>query len=63
MLLYETSTFCHIELNDLLDNMERVMEEAREDGTPKPNVARIEETLKTMRLFDRWYRDVARLPK
>ena len=43
--------------------LERVMEEARQDGTPPANIARIEETLTTMRLFDRWYRDVARLPK
>ena len=27
------------------------------------NIARIDETLTTMRLFDGWYSDVARLPK
>lgn len=43
--------------------LERVLVEAREDGTPAENVERIESTLETMRLFDRWYRDVARLPR
>lgn len=43
--------------------LEKVLDEAREDGTPKENVGRIENTLETMRLFDRWYRDVARLPR
>ena len=43
--------------------LERVLVEAHEDGTPKENVGRIEETLDTMRLFDRWYADVARLPR
>lgn len=43
--------------------LEKVMEEARTDGTPDANIKRIDETLKTMRLFDGWYGDVARLPK
>lgn len=43
--------------------LERVMNEAKEDGTPAPNIKRIDETLRTMRLFDSWYGDVARLPK
>ncbi len=43
--------------------LEKVLVEAREDGTPAPNVGRIEETLETMRLFDRWYADVARMPR
>ena len=43
--------------------LEKVMVEAREDGTPPENIARIDETLTTMRLFDRWYADVARLPR
>lgn len=43
--------------------LERVLVEAREDGTPDANIGRIEETLGTMRLFDRWYSDVARLPR
>ncbi len=43
--------------------LEKVMEEAQEDGTPAENIARIGETLNTMRLFDRWYSDVARLPR
>lgn len=43
--------------------LERVLVEAKEDGTPKENLGRIESTLETMRLFDRWYRDVARLPR
>ncbi len=43
--------------------LERVLEEAQSDGTPSANLGRIEETLETMRLFDRWYADVARLPR
>lgn len=43
--------------------LERVLVEARKDGTPAGNVARIEGTLETMRLFDRWYGEVARLPR
>ncbi|MEO0917151.1 MAG: ArsR family transcriptional regulator, partial [Pseudomonadota bacterium] len=51
------------ELAPTLAALERVLVEAREDGTPGDNVLRIEETLETMRLFDRWYADVARLPR
>ena len=43
--------------------LERVLDEAGRDGTPPENRARIEDTLKTMRSFDGWYADVARLPR
>lgn len=43
--------------------LKRVAAEAKEDGTPKPNRKRINETLETMQLFDDWYQDVMRLPQ
>ncbi|MEO0912541.1 MAG: MarR family transcriptional regulator [Pseudomonadota bacterium] len=36
---------------------------AKDDGTPAEIRARMEGTLETMDLFDRWYRDVQRLPR
>lgn len=43
--------------------LKRVAAEAKEDGTPKANRKRINETLETMQLFDDWYQDVMRLPR
>ena len=46
-----------------LKALERALTGARADGTPAGAVARIEETLGTMQVFDRWYSDVARMPR
>ena len=43
--------------------LDRLLDEAARDGTPPENRARIADTLKTMRTFDTWYADVARLPR
>ncbi len=43
--------------------LKRVAAEAKDDGTPKENRKRINETLETMQLFDDWYQDVNRLPR
>ncbi|MEM0949768.1 MAG: MarR family transcriptional regulator [Pseudomonadota bacterium] len=46
-----------------LQALGRVTEDADSDGTPPEVQARMSETLETMKLFDDWYRDVARLPR
>lgn len=46
-----------------LEALRRVTAEAKEDATPKPVQDRMVATLETMDLFDRWYLDVARLPR
>lgn len=43
--------------------LERVAQEAEADGTTPKIKARMAETLETMQMFDRWYTDVARLPR
>ncbi len=43
--------------------LERVAEEARDDNTPPHIKARMTETLETMQMFDKWYMDIARLPR
>lgn len=39
------------------------IQNARADGTPDACQARMQETYEVMDLFDRWYRDVQRLPR
>lgn len=46
-----------------LEALQKVAAEAEDDSTPADVKARIANTLETMELFDRWYRDVARLPR
>ena len=41
----------------------RVADEAEQDKTPPHIKARMAETLSTMQMFDKWYMDVARLPR
>ena len=43
--------------------LETVSTEAQEDGTPKDVQERINDTLKTMKMFDDWYGDVKNLPR
>lgn len=43
--------------------LRQVQAEAETDATPEAVKARIEDTLKTMQMFDDWYRDVSRLPR
>ena len=43
--------------------LERVSEEAKNDKTPRHVRARMSETLETMQMFDKWYMDIARLPR
>lgn len=43
--------------------LREVQKEAREDGTPEPMKARIDETMETMEMFDSWYSEMARLPR
>jgi len=43
--------------------LERVATEAEGDKTPPHIKARMAETLETMQMFDKWYMDVARLPR
>ena len=43
--------------------LDRILDDAARDGTPPENRARIDATLRTMRTFDAWYADVARLPR
>jgi DNA-binding transcriptional regulator GbsR (MarR family) len=43
--------------------LQAVAAEAASDGTPKDVQERINETLKTMKMFDDWYGDVKNLPR
>ncbi len=43
--------------------LEKVAAEAQDDATPPHIKARMAETLETMQMFDKWYMDVARLPR
>ncbi|WP_373636785.1 GbsR/MarR family transcriptional regulator [Yoonia sp. BS5-3] len=43
--------------------LEKVAEEAKTDQTPPHIKTRMAETLQTMQMFDKWYTDVARLPR
>ena len=43
--------------------LQRVAAEAEDDGTPAEVKERIAGTLSTMEMFDKWYQDVARLPR
>lgn len=43
--------------------LDEVAREAEADGTPDAVKARIGETLETMRMFDDWYAEIARLPR
>lgn len=46
-----------------IDALRAVADAAKADDTPPHIRARMEETLKTMQMFDDWYRDVSRLPR
>ncbi len=46
-----------------VDALQTVSVEAKGDGTPAEVRARIEDTLETMKLFDDWYSEMARLPR
>jgi len=43
--------------------LRKVSDQAGSDGTPADVIDRISGTLRTMELFDKWYQDVARLPR
>jgi DNA-binding transcriptional regulator GbsR (MarR family) len=43
--------------------LEKVAAEAEGDTTPAAIKARMSETLETMQMFDKWYTDVAKLPR
>ena len=43
--------------------LKKVADEAKSDGTGPKVQTRIDETLKTMQMFDDWYQDVNRLPR
>ena len=43
--------------------LQKVQREAEDDQTPPDVKERIENTLRTMELFDKWYQDVSRLPR
>ncbi len=43
--------------------LQKVAAEAKSDGTPADVRERISSTLRTMEMFDKWYQDVARLPR
>ncbi len=46
-----------------LEAVATTLEDAKTDGTPEAFRQRMKETYETMALFDRWYRDVQRLPR
>ena len=46
-----------------LEAMQDLMKATEDDATPKAVRKRMAETLETMEMFDRWYRDVAKLPR
>lgn len=43
--------------------LQKVSHEANSDGTPRDVRERISGTLRTMEMFDKWYQDIARLPR
>lgn len=46
-----------------IEEVRGAVDAAKTDTTPKEIAARMTETLETMEMFDRWYRDIAALPR
>ena len=51
------------EFTPTLTALQKVLDEAKTDGTGQEVQGRIEETLATMEMFDGWYREVTKLPR
>ena len=52
-----------VPLQQAIQALQKVQNDAETDHTPASVKARIEETLATMQMFDDWYQEVQRLPR
>lgn len=51
------------EVAPTLAALEQLLEQAKQDDTPKPTRKRIKETLSVLQLGTKWYRDMIKLPQ